>query len=128
MNRNKIKFFYALYEGREELKDDYGNFTGEYAIKHSNPKEFYANVSAAKGEVQTLQFGDSESYDKVIVFDSDAPNIDEHSILWIDVVPELNEDGSTNTPHDYVVKEVAKSLNVTSIAISKVNVSGKESN
>ena len=93
-------------------------------MKHGNPIEFFANISAAKGETQTRQFGENESYDKVIVLDSDAPSIDEYSILWVDVIPELKEDGATDTPHDYVVKKVAKSLNVTSIAISKVNVSG----
>jgi hypothetical protein len=34
----------------------------------------------------------------------------------------LNDDGTTETPHDYVVKKVARSLNSVSIAISKVAV------
>lgn len=132
MNRNKIKFFYSLYEGREPITDEYGNVTGEYDVKHGNPTEGYANISAAKGETQTRQFGESETYDKVIVMDNEAPPIDEYSVLWVDTVPQLNEDGSLAvdeegnvlTPHDYIVKKVAKSLNNVSIAISKVNVSG----
>ena len=132
MNRNKVKFFYSLYEGREPITDEYGNVTGEYDVKHGNPTEGYANISAAKGETQTRQFGESESYDKVIVMDNEAPPIDEYSVLWVDTVPQLNEDGSLAvdeegnvlTPHDYIVKKVAKSLNNVSIAISKVNVSG----
>lgn len=124
MSRNKTKFFYALYEGKTPITDEYGNVTGEYEVQHGNPTEFHANISAAKGETQTRQFGENETYDKVIVLDSDAPPIDEYSILWVDVTPELKEDGTTDTPHDYVVKKIAKSLNVTSIAISKVNVSG----
>lgn len=132
MNRNKVKFFYSLYEGREPITDEYGNVTGEYDVKHGNPTEGYANISAAKGETQTRQFGESETYDKVIVMDNEAPPIDEYSVLWVDTVPKLNEDGSLAvdeegnvlTPHDYIVKKVAKSLNNVSIAISKVNVSG----
>lgn len=124
MSRNKTKFFYALYEGKTPITDEYGNVTGEYDVQHGKPTEFYANISAAKGETQTRQFGENESYDKVIVLDSDAPSIDEYSILWVDVIPKLKEDGTTDTPYDYVVKKVAKSLNVTLIAISKVNVSG----
>lgn len=132
MNRNKVKFFYSLYEGREPITDEYGNVTGEYDVKHGNPTEGYANISAAKGETQTRQFGESETYDKVIVIDNEAPPIDEYSVLWVDTVPQLNEDGSLAvdeegnvlTPHDYIVKKVAKSLNNVSIAISKVNVSG----
>lgn len=132
MNRSKVKFFYSLYEGREPITDEYGNVTGEYDVKHGNPTEGYANISAAKGETQTRQFGESETYDKVIVMDNEAPPIDEYSVLWVDTVPQLNKDGSLAvdeegnvlTPHDYIVKKVAKSLNNVSIAISKVNVSG----
>ena len=106
--------------------------TGEYDIHRGKPTEFFANISAAKGETQTRQFGENESYDKVIVMDCDAPPIDEYSVLWVDTVPQLNEDGSLAvdeegnvlTPHDYIVKKVAKSLNSVSVAISKVTVSG----
>lgn len=127
MARNKSKFFFALYKGKARNKS-----TGKYEVTYENPIEYAANISAAKGETSTRQFGDTESYDKVIVMDSDAPKIDEYSILWVDTVPQvddtgslvLNEDGEIITPHDYVVKKVARSLNSVSIAISKVNVDG----
>lgn len=132
MDRNKSPFFYALYEGKEEIEDDYGNATGEYALKYGNPIGSSANISAAKGETSTRQFGESEDYDRVIVFDNNAPPIDEYSVLWVDTEPQINEDGSLAvdeggnviTSHDYIVKKVARSLNNISIAISKVNVSG----
>ena len=79
-------------------------------------------MSAAQGEMQTRQFGESEGYDKVIVLDDKDIPIDEYSVLWVDTLPHLNADGSTETPHDYVVKKVARSLNSVSIAISKVSV------
>ena len=119
---NKRAFFYALLEGETEIKDEYGNSTGEYSVSHSNPIKKLGNVSAAQGEIQSRQFGESESYDKVIVLDERDTPIDEYSILWVDTLPRLNEDGSTDTPHDYIVKKVARSLNSVSIAISKVNV------
>lgn len=132
MSRNKVKFFYSLYEKRVPITDEYGNATGEYEVLHGNPVEFFANVSAAKGEATTRQFGDNESYDKVIVMDNDAPFLDIYSVLWVDTVPQLDEDGALAlddkgeiiTPYDYIVKKVAKSLNSVSIAISKVTVSG----
>lgn len=131
MSRNKSRFFYALYVTKSPIKDDYGNFTGEYDVQHSSPIPFAANISAAKGETTTRQFGESESYDKVIVMDSEAPPIDEYTILWIDTVPQvdedgalaINEEGEVITPHDYIVKKVARSLNSVSVAISKVKVS-----
>ena len=132
MTRNKVTFFYALYEERTPVEDEYGNLTGEYEVKHGNPTEGKANISAAKGETQTRQFGENESYDKVVVMDNEAPPIDEYSVLWVDLTPQLDENGSLAvnkkgeiiTPHDYIVKKVAKSLNVVSLAISKVSVSG----
>ena len=74
--------------------------------------------------MQSRQFGDSESYDKVIVLDNVNIQINEHSILWVDTLPIIKEDGTTDTSHDYIVKKVARSLNSVSIAISKVDVNG----
>ena len=122
MIRNQSKFYYAPYIDSIETIDEYGNGTGEYEVSHGNPIKAFGNVSSARGETQARQFGESESYDKVIVLDNPNIPIDEYSILWVDTLPRLNEDGTTETPHDYVVKRVAKSLNSLSIAISKVNV------
>ena len=124
MVRNKTRFYYASYNGETEIIDEHGNVTGEYVVTFSNPIKTTGNISAARGEMQSRQFGESESYDKVIVLDDrDAP-IDEQSILWVDTLPLLNEDGSTDTPHDYIVTRVARSLNGVSIAIRKVRVDG----
>ena len=130
MNRNKVKFFYALYEERVPITDEYGNITGEYEVLHGNPIAFFANISAAKGESTTRQFGENESYDKVVVMDNDSPLIDIYTNLWVDTAPQLDETGALAldekggviTPHDYIVKKVAKSLNSVLIAISKVTV------
>ena len=122
--RNKIRIFYANYRSKTQLKDEYGNLTGEYEISYTNPIAVCANVSAARGEATTRQFGDDESYDRVIVLDDPRLPIAVTSILWIDTPPEIAEDGSTNTPHDYIVKQVATSINSVSIAVSKVNVRG----
>ena len=122
LTRNKRHFYYALYQGKEPVKDASGNRTGETKITYSNPICFRANISAAKGESETMQFGDNLAYDKVIVFDKSFPSIDEFSILWVDTVPVIKPDGTTDTPNDYIVKKVAKSLNHVALAISKVNV------
>ena len=124
LHRNKTRIFYANYCDKIPLRDEYGNLTGEYRVSYDNPIEIMANVSAARGEVTTRQFGDDESYDRVIVLDDPQFPIAATSILWIDTPPEITEDGSTNTPHDYIVKQVAVSLNSVSIAVSKVNVRG----
>ena len=122
LQRNKVRIFYANYVNREPVKDEYGNLTGEYKIQYGGPQEAEGNVSAARGEVTTRQFGDDESYDRVIVMDDPNVPIKKSSILWIEIMPVIKSDGTTDTPHDYIVKQVAPSLNSVSIAVSKVNV------
>lgn len=120
--RNKRTFFYALHSGQTEIRDEYGNATGQYEVSYTNPIKASGNISAAQGEIQSRQFGESESYDRVIVLDDINTPINEYAILWVDTLPHLIEDNSTDTPHDYIVKKVARSLNNVSIAISKVSV------
>lgn len=128
--RNKVKFYYSLYEKREEIIDEYDNKTGQYELIYTEPILMLGNVSSAVGSIQNRQFGDSEIYDKVIVLDNPNTPINEYSHLWVDTLPVLTEDGklvldeegAVLTPHDYIVKKVARSLNSVSIAISKVNV------
>ena len=122
--RNKRTFFYALQGGQTEITDEYGNVTGQYEISYTNPIKGRANISAAQGEIQSRQFGESERYDKVIVLDNPNTPINEYSILWVDTLPLLNDDGTTDTPYDYVVTRKAVSLNSVSLAIRKVNVNG----
>ena len=124
LRRNKVTFFYALYSSKIPITDNYGNKTGEYGNIYGNPVEIHGNVSAARGETVTRQFGEDEAYDRVIVLDDPQCPIDEFSILWIDTLPEIGVDGDTQTPHDYVVKKVARSINSVSIAVSKVTVRG----
>ena len=124
LTRNKIRIYYANYRDKTPLEDEYGNMTGEYEISYTNPTEVCANVSAARGESTTRQFGEDVRYDRVIILDDPSFPIAETSILWIETLPEIAEDGTTSTPHDYIVKQVAPSLNSVSIAVSKVSVRG----
>lgn len=121
LHRNKRKFYYALFKEKVAIKDEYGNDSGEYRVIYQTPVEMKANVSAATGEAQVEQFGNSLLYDKVIITDElDCP-VDEHSVLCIDSLPSYDNDG--NLIFDYIVKKVAKSINTISFAVSKVEVS-----
>lgn len=122
LKRNMQKFYYSLYKDKVFIVDEYGNPTCEYEILRSKPIKTKGNISAAKGETDTRQFGETDSYDKVIVMDGNN-QIDEYTVPWVDTLPQIDSDGNTTTPYDYVVKKVAKSLNNTTIAISKVQVS-----
>ena len=130
--RNKQVFWYALYDSTAIGRDEYGNQNSTYPV-YGNPVQTSGNISPAKGDVVARQFGDDDQYDKVIVTgDRDTP-IDEYAVLWIDTVPELDEngalkvnaDGEIVTPWDYIVRKVGRGLpnfGSTEIAVSKVTV------
>ena len=121
LERNKSDFFYLLYDKKEPVIDGNGRKTGEYRVVYKSPVKHRANISAAKGEASTEQFGSDLKYDKVIVTDDIDCPMDENSVLFGDKKPEFDSDG--NPIFDYIVKKVARSLNFASYAISKVNVS-----
>ena len=143
LKRNRRPFYYCLYESKVPIIDEYGNETGEKIPVYGEAVQMTANISPATGQSNTEQFGNLESYDKVIVTSDMNCPIDENSVLFIDKEPEYGsavtvdyreattlygEDEATpvtvETPkYDYVVRRVAKSLNSISIAVSKVNVS-----
>ena len=129
--RDKQPLWYSNYSGKTPVVDEWGNETGEYAISRTNPLHYEANIRAARGEVVTRQFGEEELYDRVIATHDMSCPISEDSVLWVDITPELDANGKLAvdtageviTPHNYVVKRVAKSLTNILIAISKVDVS-----
>ena len=137
-NRNKQTLWYAPYAGIENSYDDYGNENGTHPV-YGNPVKVEANVSPAKGNVISREFGDDDSYDKVIATEDRDTPIDEYAVLWIDTVPELdsngalkvNADGEIVTPWDYIVRKVGRGLPTFGgaiIAVAKVSVtSGKAS-
>lgn len=121
MERNKQTFWYALYERSEPIFDEHGNEVGEQSI-YGNPIKEKGNISAARGSTENDLFGINAVYTKTI---NPMPNncpIDESSILWLEAEPVIEADGSTMTAHDYVVSQVAESLNHKAYAIRKVEV------
>lgn len=127
LKRNKVKCYYAVYEGEKLVTNAEGYYTGEKELTYSKPVMLMANISQATGVSSTEQFGGNLDYDKSIVLDIYPKGFDEYSRLWIDTMPTLNKDGTTDTPHDYTVKRIARSLNSISIAVAKVNI-GNERN
>ena len=130
--RNKQVFWYALYDSTQKTEDEYGNQNGTYA-DYGNPVQTSGNISPARGDVVARQFGDDDQYDKVIVTGERDTPINEYAVLWIDTVPELDEngalkvnaDGEIVTPWDYIVRKVGRGLpnyGSTVIAVSKVTV------
>lgn len=115
--RNERNVYYALYTGVQEMVDAAGNYTGEYAPTYSTPVLKRMNVSAARGTADVAQFGIDTPYSKTIVTnDMDCP-IAEDTVLWIEKTP-------TDGEYNYVVVQVAKSVNSITYAVREVDVSG----
>lgn len=97
---NQVPFWYQKYEGVVDEVDEEGNLTGESFTKYSNPIRALARISPNSGNAEDSPFGKDVVYDKTISTVKKLP-IDEYSKLFIDVVPVINEDGSTDTEPDY---------------------------
>ena len=117
--RNKKTLYYALQTGISSVTDEYNQFSGQYEVQYATPVEVRMHISPARGEAILEQFGIQEQYDKVLITDDMDCPIAEDSVLWLNTVPVI-ESGVTETPYDYLVVRVAKSLNNIAIAIRKV--------
>ena len=117
LERNKQPVYYALYQGSEQVLDEYGNVTGEIKVSYSEPQKVMMNVSASRGDASLDMFGIAVNYSKTLIScDLNSP-IAEDSILWIGITPE------NDTPHNFIVSAIAKSLNSITYAVREVDVS-----
>lgn len=108
LERNKVDFYYCLYDGKEPVVDADGNETGESRVIYKEVQKYRGNVSKAYGEAQVELFGNAAEYDKVIIVEgSDCP-IDENTVLFVDREPQYDSNGSPL--YDYIVKRVAPTM------------------
>lgn len=115
LEQNKQTLYYATFSGYADAVDASGKKTGGKVKTYSEPVEFRANVSAARGTAEVEQFGVNDNYDRTVTTSDLTLPISETSILWIG-------EAVTN-PHNYTVVRVARSLNSVTYAIKKVAVS-----
>ena len=127
--RNKVTIYFANNIGDQMLTDASGDFTLEYAQGYENPRKLRINVSEAKSRMDRLAsttyidpYGLELGYNKVLATSDMNNGIQDGAIFWIDRLPVLNDDGSTNTPFDYECVQIKKSLNNILIAVKKVDV------
>lgn len=114
--RNQQPVFFKLYEGEEEIVDEYGNSTGSFLPVYSSLKSAMLCVSPNKGNSEVQQFGSLEDYDRTMTTADTKVTIDENSVLWVD-------GANTNGPYNYIVKRRAPWKNSIQFAIQQVKVS-----
>lgn len=117
--RNQQPVFYKLYEGREEIVDEYGNPTGSYIPLYGPLKAALLCVSPNKGSSEVEQFGSLEDYDRTMTTADADCEIDEDAVLWVD-------GADTDGPYTHVVKKKAIWKNSAQYAIKSVDVSEYE--
>lgn len=119
LERNKKTLYYALYDEEIPVKDECGNETGETTSGYGKPVKIRARVTPNKGNASEEAFGITTDYDRVIISTKELP-ITETSIAWVDTMPVIKEDGSTDTPHDFKVVKIAPDINTHQYAIKKI--------
>lgn len=114
--RNQQPVFFKLYEGEEEITDEYGNPSGSFLPIYSSLKSAMLCVSPNKGNSEVQQFGSLEDYDRTMTTADTKIAIDENAVLWVD-------GADTNGPYNYIVKRRAPWKNSVQFAIQQVKVS-----
>lgn len=114
--RNQQPVFFRLYEGQEEIVDQYGNATGTYVPVYSELMSAMLCVSPNKGTAESEQFGTLIDYDRTMTTADTSVLIDEGAVLWVD-------NADTQGPWNYIVKKRAPWKNSIQFAISQVSVS-----
>jgi len=123
MARNRQVFYAADLISVGMSQDTDGNYV-ENTFNYSDPVKHEGVFTPADGRATVQLFGANEVYDKVITLNQGENYLVVGSVLWVDTMPEIDkETGKTETPYDYIVVGVSKSLNFVNIAIRKVTAS-----
>lgn len=113
LKRNQVLVTFRQFLKNDEIIDEYGNSTAVYAPVFGEEQQLLMSVSANKGDYSEQMFGDVLDYDRTMLISDPHCPINENSRVTID--------GQT-----YVVKAVARSLNVSQYAIKRIEVSDED--
>lgn len=117
LQRNWRDIYYAVPQGSEPIKDEYGNDTLEVRRIYSDPKLLSVNVSANVGQEAANTFGMLSGYNRTITYGgSETCPLVEGSRVWFGV--------DYSGPHNYLVIKVADSKNGFLIALREVTDRG----
>lgn len=122
--RDKRTFYYATYVSKTEKTEVIGGETiklGEYEITYVAPQKAFAYVSiprmmanANSGTAKVEPYGVDTMYRRYIISESEIPSMAIDSVCWIDVLPEMDNNGEPkpngNVAPDYRVTRVAHSF------------------
>jgi hypothetical protein len=121
---NRQKIYYGELTGYTDIVDSDGYKTGEKEKVYSTPLPFLIYVSPAKGENSWNPYGIGDEYSNVMSTNDRTCPIQEDSVLWVGIDPEIDETtGKATVEHNYIVTRRAEGLNSILFAIKRVDVS-----
>lgn len=111
LNREKKLLYISQPLPGEEIKDENGEKTGDFANVWDEPVELHLNLKPITDELERQAFGtDVKSILKAecTPFDIDGYSFVESSVAWIGVNPNgiLRDDGTTKMNHNYTIEQV----------------------
>lgn len=111
--RNKRPVAYAFYSGEQEMTDDDGNYTGEYAVAYTDPVKTFMNVSGGRGQADIALFGLTDTFSRTATTeDLDTP-FSTSTVFWIECDPDTE-------PFNYRVVAVSRTINQVVLALAEV--------
>jgi hypothetical protein len=113
LKRNKRPVAYARYAGVEELQDEYGNFTGEYAVSYTDPVKTLMNVSGGRGQADIALFGLTQTFSRTATTEDLTTPFDTETVFWVENDPDTE-------PFDYRVVAVSRTINQVVLALAEV--------
>lgn len=120
--RNKQPIWYANYSGKTEIEDEYGNIVGDYQIVYTNPKKAMWNVGVIDSVTEVEMFGMNASDIIRVVPDTKDFSLDENSVLWYGITPNIKADGTTDTPYNYNRIKIHRTLNTITFYAQRTDI------
>lgn len=116
VKRNKRPVAYARYNGVQELVDDDGNYTGEYAVSYTEPVKTLMNVSGGRGEADIALFGLTQTFARTATTQELDVDWSTDMVFWVESDPDTE-------PFDYRIVAVSRTINQVVLALSEVEKS-----
>ena len=120
LKRNKRPVAYAFYDGVQELSDEFGNLTGEYAVKYTTPVKTLMNVSGGRGQADIALFGLTQTFARTATTEDLDTNFNTQTVFWVESDPDTE-------PFDYRVVAVSRTINQVVLALAEVETDEEDS-
>lgn len=121
LQRNKQTIYYAVLTDEIEIRDEEGNYTGEYEKTTSEPVKLRANIGTVQGQISNEIFGLIDNYSRVLIVDKNDFKLELTSnlpiVFWID-------EKDITKSYDYRLIKMSTSLNGLALLVKKVNING----